>query len=113
MVTQLSPETRRVLRQYLEGRLSNAELEDWLAGAEYDSELSQEERDSLATIRLSVIDFEEGRSKASSIVEAVAALLASVQPEEPIIVLRTDASTTWQGQPKLSAMPYRLERAGI
>ena len=113
MSNQLSSETCRVLRQYLEGRLSNAELEDWLAGAEYDLDLSQEERDSLATIRLSVIDFDEGRSEASGVVEAVAALLASVQPEKPIVVLRTDASTTWKGQSQFSATPSRLERVGI
>lgn len=113
MATQLSPEARRVLRQYLEGRLSNVDLEEWLAQAEYDSDLSQDERNSLATVRLAVIDFEEGRSEASTILDIVAIILAPTQPERPIVVLRTGASTTWQEPSRLSAMPSRTQRAGI
>ena len=113
MSDQLSADTIRVLRQYLEGRLSNAELEEWLVGAEYDAELSQAERDLLASIRLSLIDFQEQRTQANRVVETVAAVAAWGQPKERIVVLRTDASTTWRAGSRFTATPSRLERAGI
>ena len=52
MGVELTSETQAQLRRYVNGDLSNAELADWLAGAEYDPELPQPERDALARIGL-------------------------------------------------------------
>lgn len=38
----LSSETKTVLRQYIEGKLSDAEMSDWLTGAEYDDALARD-----------------------------------------------------------------------
>ena len=42
MTEPLSPETIQTLQRYVRGELSNADLADWLAGAEYDGALSEE-----------------------------------------------------------------------
>ena len=80
MSAKISPGTRRVLQRFVDGRLSDAELDDWLTGAEYDSALDREERDALAGVRLTLIEVSEGISKPDSLSRSVAALLAGEKP---------------------------------
>lgn len=113
MVIELTPDTSAELQRYLNGDLSNAELADWLVGAEYDLALRQDERDALARIRLVVIEVEEERRKSTEILDAVAEVLASSALGKPVIALRSGSGTSWQGGTKLTATPARLQRGGI
>ena len=113
MGVELTSETQAQLRRYVNGDLSNAELADWLAGAEYDPELPQPERDALARIGLVLIEVDEGRRKPAEVVDAVAEVLASSTRGQPMIALRSGSPTSWEGEPKLTATPARLQRVGI
>lgn len=113
MVVELIPETRAELRRYVDGDLSNAELADWLVGAEYDSALPQDERDALARIRLILIEIEEGRRDVGVVLDIVAEVLASSPQEGTVKALRSGSRTTWEGEPELTAAPSRWQRVGI
>ena len=111
MAAVLSPETRAELKRYVQGELSNDQLDDWLTGAEYDPELSQAERDALAQIRLVVIEVEEGRRGPSEVLNVVAEVLAT--EGKPVVAWRSGSTTSWEGEPKVTAMPAPLQRVGI
>lgn len=114
MRAELSPETKGQLLRYLDGNLSNAELSDWLAGAEYDSAIPQEERDALARISLVLVEVQEGRRRTSEILGIVAAVLVLARPNELVISPRTGSTTSWQGEPRTTtAMPTPLQPVGI
>jgi len=113
MVAQLTPETRVQLQRYVRGELSNDQLDDWLTGAEYDPALPQDERDALAQIRLVVIEAEELRRSPAEVLDVVAEVLASATQGEPVIAPRSGSTTSWEGEPKLTAMPAPLQRVGI
>lgn len=108
----LSPETQAVLNQYLRGEISNSEIADWLTGAEYDESLSTEERDTLASIRLIVIEVKEGQREPGDIVSAVAELLALAQ-KAIIVADRSGSSTLRQEESEFSSSPSRVQRVGI
>ncbi len=109
----LSDEPRRQLQRYVDGEISNAELDDWLTGVEYDEEVPETERDALAGIRLVVIEVDEGRRDPSEVLDAVAEVLASATDDGQIVAMRTGSATTWAEQPALGATPARLQRVGI
>jgi hypothetical protein len=67
MTNKISEETLAMLRRCVEGQVSSVELEDWLVGAEYDTDLSLIERDNLAHLRLVMIEVGEGRRSAEQI----------------------------------------------
>ena len=113
MGVDLSPEARAELRRYVDGDLSNAELADWLVGAEYDPELPQDERDALARIRLVVIEVDEGTGDPAETLDAVAEVLAPATDDGQVVAMRTGSATTWAGQPALGATPTRLQRVDI
>lgn len=113
MAPELSPETRAELERYVQGELSNDQLEDWLTGAEYDPALTQEERDALAEIRLVIIEAEEDRRSTADILGAVAATLAAVAQGKSVIAPRSGSTTSWEGEPKVTATPAPLQRVGI
>ncbi len=74
-MNQLSSETRMVLQRFTEGRLSQRDFGEWLVQSDYDTDLSSQERDVLAGIRLIVIEADEGMRPASEIIERVTATL--------------------------------------
>ena len=113
MLTQLDSETCRVLQRYVDGQLSNAELEEWLVQIEYDSDIAAEERDALAQVRLIAIEVGEGRRPPDSILESVAKVLAAPRPSEPVLAFRTGSNTSWEQRLTFTAAPSRLERVGI
>lgn len=115
MAVQLTSETQAQLRRYVKGDLSNAELADWLAGAEYDDELAQSERDELARISLVLIEVQEGRRDPEQllILNAVADLLASTNSGQPVIAARSGSDTAWSSEPTLTATSAQFQRAGI
>jgi hypothetical protein len=94
----INPETRTMLQQYADGNVSNRDLAEWLVQAEYDSNMSQGERDTLALLRLVVIEEAEGRRAIEDILNAVAEILASEAPGQIVIVRRTGSATEWQPQ---------------
>ena len=113
MRVDLSPEARAELRRYVDGELSNAELADWLVGAEYDPALPQDERDALARIRLVVIEVDEGTRGPAETLDAVAEVLASATDDGQVVAMRTGSTTIWAQHPALGATPARLQRVGI
>ena len=114
MATELSPETKGQLQRYLDGNLSNAELAEWLAAAEYDLELPQDERDALAQISLVLVEVEEKRRGTPEILGAVAVVLASATSRETVISPpRSDSTTSWQGEQRITAMPAPLQTVSI
>ena len=113
MSKQLSHETNTVLRRYVEGSLSNAELAEWLVGAEYDDELPPAERDELAGIRLIVIEVEEDERPAEEILKAVSTVLATAAEGEQIVALRTSSTTQSSGGTVFTASGSPVQRAGI
>lgn len=112
MPTLLSEETIQELQRYRRGELSNADLADWLAAAEYDSELETAERDALASLAMVVVEANEGSREASEILDKVTEMLAEATPGEQVLAFRTDASTSWSGDAVLTAESQTL-RAGI
>lgn len=113
MATQLSRESGVMLQGYIAGQISNGELAEWLAQVEYDSDLTELERDALARIQLLVIEVQEKRRKPSAILEGVAETLAASTDEGITFAYRTGSATSWQGEPRFSAAPSRLQRVGI
>jgi hypothetical protein len=112
MAVQLSQEATRTLQGYVAGRVSNAELADWLAGAEYDPAISEDERDELAGIRLVLIEAQEGRRDVEEVLDSVAWVLATAQPGTKIMAERTESSTEWITKTKLTAASP-VQRVGI
>ena len=113
MAVQLTQEATQTLQGYVAGRVSNTELGDWLAGAEYDPAISESERDELAGIRLVLIEAQEGRRPIDEILTNVLEVLASVQPGTQIMAERTESSTRWITRTKLTAGPSLVRRVGI
>ena len=108
----LNPEARSILQQYEKGNVSNPELAEWLVQAEYDSALGPEERDTLAGLRLVVLEEAEGRRAKEDVLDTVAGILASESAEKRILTVRTSSSTSWNQQVFTGATsPAR--RAGI
>jgi hypothetical protein len=97
----------------MKGDLSNAELAEWLTGAEYDDELSQSERDELVRISLVLIEVQEGSRDRAQLLNAVAELLASTSSGRPVLAARSGSDTTWSSEPTLTATPARFQRVGI
>lgn len=93
MTSELSAETHAMLQRYVEGRMSNAELEEWLVEVEYDEDMPSEEKDALAEVRLAIVDVDEGRRTVDAILESVATVLAASSPNEPILAFRTSSET--------------------
>ncbi len=79
MAIKLDPETEIALRKYAAGELTVTEFAGWLASAEYDNDLPEEERDELARVSLMVIEAMEKLRPADQILEAVQDLLALAQ----------------------------------
>ncbi len=113
MAIQVSQEAMLILQGYVDGRVSNAELADWLAGAEYDSSISESERDELAGIRLVLIEAQEGRREKDEILASVSAVLASAQPGKRILAERAESNTSWFTRSTLTAGRSPVQRAGI
>jgi hypothetical protein len=109
----LSADATRELQRYINADLSNAELEAWLAGLEYDPDVSTEERDALAQVRLVLTEVEENRRRAEDVLVSVATVLATFEPARTITAARTGSATTWAGDTPLTATPSRLQRVGI
>ncbi len=113
MSKQLSHETKTVLKRYIDGSLSNAELTEWLVGAEYDDELPPAERDELAGVRLIVIEVEEGERPKEEVLKAVSTVLATAAEGEQIVALRASSSTQSSGGTVFTASGSPVLRAGI
>ncbi len=102
-----------VLRQYVDGRLTTAELDGWLSEAEYDDSLSTSVRDLLASISLTVIEAAEGRAAKEIVLTTVALVLAALEPDEPVMLQRASASTSWSKPPPLTAGETSVVRGRI
>ena len=89
----LSAEARWILQEYERGNLSNPELAEWLVQVEYDTSLQSEERDTLAGLRLVVVEEAEGLRPKEEVLDVVAGILASESPNEPVFTVRTSSST--------------------
>ena len=112
-MVQLSLDTRAVLRSYIEGQVTNSELEEWLTQAEHDSDVMDDERAVLARLRLAVLEAGEGLRPNEDILGAVAAAFAPCQPDGPVLAFRTGSATSGLQQPKGTATPSRITYAGI
>lgn len=112
MATELSAESSAMLQRYVEGRLSNTELEEWLVQVEYDEDKSLEEKDALAEIRLAIVDVDEERRKVDAILQSVATVLAASSPSETILAFRTGTGTQWVGS-SFTGAPSRPRHVGI
>lgn len=113
MVYQLSPDTKTMLQRYIDGLISNAELEEWLAETEHDTAVPASERDLLAAARLAVIEVSEEVRQPDDILRTVASILATADPEKPIIAYRTTSATASQQEVRGSATPSQVRHAGI
>lgn len=109
----ISAETRAVLQQYLAGNVSNRDLSLWLAQAEYDFELPNSERDTLAQIRLIVIEEAEGLRDPEDIVRVVSELLASESPNQVVIIVRTGSATAREASTTVTGVASPVRYAGI
>ncbi|MBI2912970.1 MAG: hypothetical protein HYY03_03525 [Chloroflexi bacterium] len=112
MTTRLSPDSRGTLQRYVDGRISNAELAEWLVAAEYDDELAQGERDELARLRLIVTEVEEDLRPADEILKAVSAILA-VTEDKIVVAVRTSSSTHTKPGSAVTAAASPVQHAGI
>lgn len=113
MRDQLNVEVCAMLQRYLDGELSNAELQEWLAQIEYDDDVSGEERDELARVRLIAVEVAEQRRPPDAVLESVAAALAAFRPAQVVLAFRSASATVWEGEPVFSAAPSRPQRVGI
>ena len=77
---QLSPESIDMLRRYESGGVGLVALSDWLVRAEYDEDLSREERDLLAGIRLTAIEAAEGLCPEADLLKDVVSALDTPAP---------------------------------
>lgn len=113
MTSQISAETVAVLRQYVKGELSNADLEDWLTKVEYDNDSTIAERDALALIRQALTEFSEGSIDPSEVLCSVTAVLTQADPKEQVVALRSGSSTSWQIRSAITATSSPRQRVGI
>jgi hypothetical protein len=77
MTGQLSPASTDMLRRYTSRAIDLAALSEWLVQAEYDDDLSREERDVLARLRLTTIEAAEGLCPETEVVKDVASTLGA------------------------------------
>ena len=108
----LSAEARSILQEYERGNLSNAELAEWLVQVEYDTSLQSEERDTMAGLRLVVLEEAEGLRPKEEVLDAVAAILA-LEEDKTRLTARTSSSTTWEPQERVTGTVSRAQHAGI
>src|SRR3972149_7766149 len=90
----LSAEARSFLQEYERGNRSNPELAEWLVQVEYDTSLRSEERDTLAGLRLVVLEEAEGLRPKEDVLDAVAGILAFESPDKRVLTGRTSSSTS-------------------
>jgi len=109
----LSDDYRRQLQRYVDGEISNAELDEWLTSLEYDDEASDADRETLAGIRLVLIEVQEERRNPDEVLASVLAVLAPLEHGAIIVVPRSGSTTTWAEQPTLDASPVQPQRVGI
>ena len=93
----LSAETQAMLDRYVKGRVSNAELEEWLVQVGYDAEVARPEKEGLAQVRLVLVEKSEGLRTPDDVLQAVAQLLASAEPGKQVLAFRTSSGTQWSG----------------
>src|SRR3972149_10366240 len=108
----LSAEARSFLQEYERGNRSNPELAEWLVQVEYDTSLQSEERDTLAGLRLVVLEEAEGLRPEEEVLDAVAAILA-LEKDQTILTVRTSSSTKWEEQDRLTESGSPVLHAGI
>ena len=108
----LSAEARSFLQEYERGNRSNPELAEWLVQVEYDTSLQSEERDTLAGLRLVVLEEAEGLRPKEEVLNAVAAILA-FEEDQTILTVRTSSSTKWDEQDRLTESGSPVLHAGI
>jgi len=113
MTAQLSPDTRAVLRQYVDGQISIRELAEWLVQMEYDLDVPEDERELVAQVRLIQIEVSEGFRPKDDILKGVAATLALSTPDTPVITVRSGSETSWDREPAFTATPSGVQRVGI
>ena len=113
MPVQLSRDTVTVLRQYADGEISIAELVHWLVQVEYDPDMPEDERNTLAGIRLTQIEVSEGLRPKDDILKSVAAALALSAPDTTVVTVRSGSTTTWDREPTFTAGPSGVQRVGI
>lgn len=82
--------TQDILQRYVDGQLSSFELRAYLASAQYDDALSEEERDELAALDLVVLEVAENMRDNEEILPIVMRLIGAVNAS------RSNASTEWQ-----------------
>ena len=111
---ELRPETRLTLERYKDGRISNQDIAEWLVQVEYDPELSTEERDSLAAVRLVTIEVFEGARQDEDILRAVASVLAEAEPGSTVVTVRSGSATSWKmTTPTTTGAGSQVRYAGI
>lgn len=79
MRRQLSPASTDILRRYASRAIDLRALSEWLVQVEYDDDLSPEERDALARIRLTAIEAAEGLCPEAEVVKDVSSMLVSTR----------------------------------
>lgn len=109
----ISLETRAMLQQYADGNVSNRDLAEWLVQAEYDSSVSDAERDILGQLRLVVVEEAEGRRSKDDILNTVTEVLAREVPGMILIVRRTGSATQWQPRTVTTGAASPARYAGI
>lgn len=108
----LNAEARSILQEYERGNLSNPELAEWLVQVEYDTSVQSEERDTLAGLRLVVVEEAEGLRPKEEVLDAVAGILA-LEEDQTILTARTSSSTTWEPQERVTGAASPVQHAGI
>ncbi len=73
----VNDEAHSMLSRYVKGRVSNAELEEWLVQVGYDEEVAQPEKEALARVRLALVEVSEGRRTPDEVLRTVGQLLGS------------------------------------
>ena len=76
---QMNASAEAFLRRFLDGTVSLEMLAEWLVVEEYDEARSAEERDTLAGVRLDVIEVMEGRAGESVVREHIRSLLPAAE----------------------------------
>jgi len=110
----LSAEVRSFLQEYERGNLSNPELAEWLVQVEYDTSLRSEERDTLAGLRLVVLEEAEGLRPKEDVLDAVAGILAFESPDKRVLTGRTSSSTSRDQNLRIvTGAASQTRRAGI
>lgn len=112
MTPRLRPDSKVTLQRYVDGRISNAELAEWLVATEYDDELPQGERDELAQLRLIVTEVEEDLRPSEEVLKAVSAVLAAAE-HRTVVAVRTSSSTRIHPGTVITAAGSPVLHAGI